>query len=298
MKLIEFLKQYGIDYREGGTHRHVRNGWIGVDCPHCGPNSKRFHAGVEIDGPRAACWRCGGTTPAKLLSEITHIPWWQVRDMLNLTDKPSRTAVDRPKTAGLVSTPGILTELKQPHRQYLRMRGFDPDQIECLWNVRAFGPAGKLAWRIWIPIEHKREVVSWTTRSIALKESRRYISASPKEEKINHKTLLYGYDHVVASCIVVEGPLDVWAIGPGAVALMGLQATPEQIKLIGNVPLRALCCDNEPAALKRANDLANKLQQYPGETFVIQLETGKDPAESDESEINDLRSQFLDLQKT
>ena len=31
MTIVEFLRQHGVDHREGGTHSHVRPGWIGVD---------------------------------------------------------------------------------------------------------------------------------------------------------------------------------------------------------------------------------------------------------------------------
>jgi DNA primase len=156
----------------------------------------------------------------------------------------------------------------------------------------ATGPLGQLAWRLWIPITLAGVVVSWTTRAIGTTEAR-YVSAAPDQEAVNHKTLLYGEDKTGSAIVVVEGPLDVWAIGPGAVAIMGLQTTAEQVERIGRHPLRTICCDNEPAALHRAKRLAKVLRQYPGETYVVELETGKDPAEAERGEIEDIRRKFL-----
>jgi DNA primase len=136
------------------------------------------------------------------------------------------------------------------------------------------------------------ETVSWTTRAVGT-DPRRYISASPEQEKVNHKTLLYGEELAGHAIVVVEGPIDAWAVGPGAVAIMGLQTTPKQIERIGGHPLRAICCDNEFHALARAKKMERMLQHYPGVTYIVQLETGKDPAEAEQGEIDEIRQRFL-----
>jgi DNA primase len=189
-----------------------------------------------------------------------------------------------------VKPPPGLQALRRPHRDYLRGRGLDPDIIESLWGVRATGPVGRLAWRLWIPIELDGQIVSWTTRAIGDKQPR-YVSAGPGEESIDHKTLLYGEDRAGHSIVVVEGPADVWAIGPGAVAVLGLTTTPQQIERIGSHPVRAVCFD--AGAERRASRLAAWLRQYPGETATIRLESGDDPAEADSEEIEELRRRFL-----
>lgn len=291
MNVIDFLREHGVDYREGGTHRHVRLGWVGVDCPRCGPGSGKFHAGVREDLSRAACWRCGGLRPFDLLEELTGVAWWRVRDSIipNLT----RVFTPRNRVQGKspVRQPNSLKRLTMPYRRYIKERGLDPDQIEDLWEVKATGPVGRLAWRLWIPIHLDGQVVSWTTRAIG--DRTRYISARPDEELIPHKHLLYGEDLVEHTIVVVEGPVDVWAIGPGAAAILGLQTTPQQVDRIGKHPVRVICCDNEPAALRRADSLADLLQCYAGETFIVRLETGKDAAEADPAEIAQLRRDFL-----
>lgn len=292
MDIREFLLHHGIDFREGGTHQHVRPGWIGVDCPRCGPKSGKFHAGIREDFSRASCWQCGGLRVFDLLAELAGIPWHQVREMLG--SAPVRLASSRsdPRAGGRLKTPAGVGPLLGPHRRYLQRRGFDPDEIARIWGVQGIGPLGPLAWRLWLPITLNGEVVSWTTRAVG-KSSRRYLSAAPKQEIVDHKTLLYGEDLAGAAIVVVEGPVDAWAIGPGAVATMGLMTTPEQIARIAAHPLRAICCDAEPAARRRAERMADLLQCCPGDTHVIDLETGKDPAEADPDELQEIRDNFL-----
>jgi len=291
MTIQDFLRQHGIDYREGGSHRHVRAGWIGIDCPRCGQGTGKFHAGIELSTGRAACWKCGGFNSMKLLAEAAGIDWNAVQktgiSFLSGVDAPR---IDFKPGRGLEYPKG-LTSLQKPHRAYLKRRGFDPDSIETLWGIQSTGPLSSLAWRIWIPIELGGRVVSWTTRAIG-ERNPKYLSASPEQELVNHKTVLYGEDLAGHALLVVEGPTDVWAVGPGAVATLGLKVTPQQIERMGNHPMRAICFDSD--ARRQAEALADVLQQYPGETHVVQLETGDDLADADEDEIGEIRKAFLE----
>lgn len=292
MTLAEFIARYRIDHRGGGTHRHVRHGWIGVNpCPKC--SSRSFHAGLTEDCSRAACWRCGGLSPWDLLGQAAGIPWWDARESITPPGGPLASPLTPSKPRGPVLYPPGLQALRRPHRAFLENRRFDPDAIADLWGVRATGPAGRLAWRLWIPIHLDGEVVSWTTRAVGDRQPR-YVSASPEEESEDHKTLLYGEDLAGHAVVVVEGPTDVWRIGPGAVAVLGLQTSPQQIDRLGRFPFRAICFDREPAARRRAERLADLLQQLPGVTDTIELETGSDPGDCDQDEIDEIRRIYLE----
>lgn len=289
--IADFLRGQGIPFREGGQHKHVRPGWVGVDCPRCGPGSGKFHAGICVDLSRAVCWRCGRLRVFDLLGQLCGLTWYEVRELVQPGAVPSALPVVR----GKVKVPRGLHTLTKPYRQYLKGRGFDPTVIEDLWGVRGTGNIGRLAWRLWIPIyDPTGQCVSWTTRAIGETDAR-YISASPDEESVNLKTLLYGEHLAEQAVIVVEGPVDVWAIGPGGVAILGLQTTPEQLARIGSHPVRAICCDSEPAAQRRAERIAATVRQYPGETYIVELETGKDVAAAEPEEIEELKKRFLRL---
>jgi DNA primase len=91
----------------------------------------------------------------------------------------------------------------------------------------------------------------------------------------------------------VEGPLDVWRIGPGAVCTCGTAFTRTQLARAVRFPVRAVCYDNEPTAQRRARKLVKQLEVFPGKTMLIQLESGKDPGSADESELCEMRRKIL-----
>ena len=195
-------------------------------------------------------------------------------------------------TSSMVKLPPGVGEFQKSHLKYIRERGFDPQYLYDTWGVRGIGLNPKLSWRLFIPIHVQKRVVSWTTRSIAANSDRRYISASPEEEAVPHKTILYGADLVPGgTIIVVEGPADAWRIGPGAVATFGLSMSLQQVREIGSYPRRVLCFDNEPGARRRAVELAERtFSHLPGETLVVSLETGKDPGCAEPQEVQELRT--------
>ena len=88
----------------------------------------------------------------------------------------------------------------------------------------------------------------------------------------------------------MEGPFDVWKIGPGAVALMGVFYTQNQLLQIAKYPMRYICLDSEPAAQIVANKLCNDLMAFPGQTKNIILDSGKDPGNASEKELDELKS--------
>jgi DNA primase len=233
-------------------------------------------------------------SPYDLLAEVTGLRWYEVREAVTPRSGPVAGAYSPAKRNLGVVYPKGLEPLSGRYSGYLRGRGFDPDSIASLWGVQATGPVGRLSWRLWIPITLDGRVVSWTTRAIGEGVEPRYVSAAPEQEELNHKELLYGQDLVNQSVVIVEGPCDVWAVGPGAVAILGLMTTPKQIERLGRYPVRAICTDAEPAALRRAERLADVLQQFPGTTDVIELETGSDPAEAEVGEIDEIRRRYLD----
>jgi DNA primase len=177
--------------------------------------------------------------------------------------------------------------------RYLSKRGFDYKEIQWLWQIKGIGIAErKLMWRLFIPVLHNNEVVSWTTRSIRDNTKYKYISAGPEQELLPHKNILYGSDYARHTVIIVEGPLDVWRIGPGAVATFGTAFTKQQVLALLKYPRRVVCYDNEKEAQDQALKLCDALGVFGGETLNVTLES-KDPDEAKPKEIKRLRK-FLE----
>jgi len=283
----DILHELGVLFTEDG--HHSRPGWLQVTCPHC---LGQDHGGINTAYGYYNCWQCGQHSLPWTLHLITDIPYKQIIKLLQ--DVSSTVILDRPKTGKLVLPKGIdesIDGLPYMHKAYLENRGFDSDELIELWGLRAICLSAKLSWRLFIPITLNHEMVSWTTRALSKRETR-YISAAQNQEAIPHKQLLYGEDLTHHAIIVVEGPTDVWRIGPGAVATFGLACTSEQIDRIASHPIRAICFDNSVVAQKRAKVLADTLSLLPGETYIAQL-SGDDPDTSPKKEIRQLRKQFL-----
>lgn len=286
--LPSLLSEQNILFILGGEHRHVREGWIGVDCPWCGGSGK-YHLGVHLSTLRATCWRCGYHKLTEVLARLLRVSSSQARVITKDLPRTARIESEPIIARGRLETPSMLEDLSEPHLRYLRRRGFDPRSLIELWGLRGLGPFGRPYWRIWIPVRLDGKTVSWTTRSIGDGGSPRYIHAEPDQEAWPIKTLLYGWDHVRHSVIVCEGPTDVWRIGPGAVAVFGLNVSVEQMQRLAEVPKRIVCFDSEPVAQRASEKLCRELSIFPGETIRVALDSA-DPGEATEEEVERLRS--------
>jgi hypothetical protein len=287
--LQDVLTEKRIPFAIGGQHRNVREGWIGLDCPWCGPDSGKYHLGVHPDSLTANCWQCGGKNLGEALALVLRIPTPQARGLVKGLPRRPRTPSKAGLRRGVLGVPRGLGPLLEPHRGHLRGRGFDTKELERIWGLRGIGLASRLAWRIWIPVHLDGEVVSWTTRATGRKEGAKYVSADPDEEVWPIKTLLYGWDYVRSTAIVCEGPADVWRIGPGVVATFGLNVTTAQMDLLTSVPYRIVCFDNEPKAQKTAEKLCRELESFPGETTNVRLDSS-DPGCATDREVEVLRN--------
>lgn len=288
MSFQDICDEYRIQIAPEG-HHHTTPNRIQLDCPHCSPNSNRYRLGYNLVTNRLSCWSCGSVDFYETIRLLTNESDSKVREIARQLRQSDYTPKqDTEKARGKLAIPKGVGPLLDPHNKYLRKRGFNPEELEKVWGIKGIGFDPILPWRIWIPIIQKGQTVSWTTRSIK-DDGTRYKTARPDQEAINHKHLLFGIDYCKNSCICVEGPLDAMMIGPGAVGLFGLQFSSPQILTLSRFSKRIICLDNEPQAQQKANRLADLLEPFPGTTLIVQLDTGKDAAEANEKELNQLR---------
>lgn len=278
----ELFEELKVEYLESG-HQHCRAGWLQLrHCPFC--SSDNYHLGFNLENRYFVCWRCRGHNPWKVWTALG-LPRDRLRAVVQ--DTTSEEPVSREITRVSLSIPADVGPMATCHRQYLRDRGFKPKEVERIWKLQGIGLAARLKWRIFIPIIYRDEVVSWTTRAIG-NSGQRYISASAEQEKISHKTLVYGADYCRHSIIIVEGPTDVWRIGPGAGALFGTAFTTAQVKRLIEHPYRYVVFDSSKEAQTRAAELASQLSVFAGETHIIELDA-EDPGSASVKEIRRLR---------
>lgn len=285
------LQEHSIPYRSEGSY--TREGWLQFKCPFClgGQDPNKPYCGYNLASNYVNCWVCG---PHRVLDTLAALTGESTAKLATIVDRLETT---RPRTQeakrGKLKLPKGVGPLLGAHKRYLRGRGFDPKELVRLWGIGGIGINSRLSWRIFIPIRSKGEVVSWTTRNLT-QNGLRYISADSTEEVVNHKSLLYGEDYCRHAIVIHEGPLDVWTTGPGAVCTFGTGFKRSQVLRMVEYPVRAVCFDAEPVAQRRARELCDLLEVFPGETMNIVL-SGKDANETDPKEIRWLKKNVLKL---
>lgn len=285
MKFRELLAEHNIPVAPE-NHHHAREGWIQLDCGMCSRGQQKWRLGYNVQYGYLSCWSCGYLPLHGTLADILDISLPKTRKLLDALER-EYVKETREKRGRLVLPHG-LRDYTDAHRHYLDKRGYDPDELARLWGVRAIANESELAWRLFLPIHYRGEVISWTTRSL-MTGGARYINAKPEQEILSPKKILFGEDFVRSdSIIIVEGPFDVYKIGPGAVAVMGLSYTREQVLKIAQYKKRIVCFDNDKAAQARAKKLCRQIEVFPGETYRVQLDA-KDAGESTRKEIRELR---------
>lgn len=283
MTIQEILEDLGVEFLESG-HHHCRSGWIQCrTCPYC--QSDNFHLGFNLEGRFFVCWKCRWHPTVETLLKLGAKP--KEANSFYRDAERNRPTVAEIKRPSQLKLPVGLGELLPAHRSYLKGRGFDPGEIQEVWGIKGLGILGRLPWRIFIPVVQQGRTITWTTRAIG-SSSPRYISASAEQSPTNIKECVYGLDYCQHSIVIVEGPLDAWAIGPGAGALFGIAFTPAQVRKLADIPYRYICFDSTPDAQQQARELAGQLSVFPGETHNVVLQA-KDPAEAGAEELNELR---------
>lgn len=288
--LSDLLEEHRIPYRTGGTHKNVRRGFVGTDCPQCSPNTGTYYLGINEQWGSANCWRCGPVKIGDVLTALG-VPREAARRAVQGLLRSRKPPSDRPE--GIYDPPKAGT-LAKGHVAYLRGRGFDPAEIERLWGVKGIGlsPERGMSWRLFLPVTCNGRAVSWTTRAIGDGVEPRYFASPPEREAMFHKDLLYGWDYVRHAAVVHEGPIDCWRTGPGSVSTFGVSYSPAQVLKLAGLAVRVICFDNEPKARRRAERLADELAGFPGETYIENLKS-PDPGCATAREVKRLRSYLV-----
>jgi hypothetical protein len=282
MTILEFLSEHSVDFLTTG-HPHCRVGWANASCYQCTPEGSHYRLGINLTRGYANCWLCGKVDAVKALVHLTGRSWQECKAVL----KSDYFHEENTKPLGKLVVPEGVSELLPAHKRYLKSRGFDPQEVISLWQVRGIGISCSLSWRLFIPIIEDKKTLSWTTRTIGTKEPR-YINAKPSQEIISAKKLLYGYDHVRHGILVTEGPFDAIRIGMGAVATLGTSYSRTQVSKISRISKRVIVFDNEPNAQERARELVSLLEPYPGKTLRVEIDS-PDPGSCSDREVKLLR---------
>lgn len=252
MDFQELCRENGIETRSAGEHHHATGDWIQVQCPFCAGGN--FHLGYPGSGLTMSCWRCGTHSLYEWLDAVG----LDVRKFVQtarLWYRPVRESdVKRSKL------PRGVVPLRDRHLKWLAGRGLDGKALSLQFELLGTEEVAECPWRIVAPVrDESGQLVGWTGRAVA-KAAKRWDSRGD----IHKAGCLYG-DHLLTRrdrVVVVEGPSDVWRLGPGAVATFGVAFSQEQVKRLVKFTDVFILYDHDKAGWEASEKLANELSLY------------------------------------
>lgn len=267
INIKKLFNAYNITYRESGTG--VTKGWINIDCPFCAQGDSEQHLGFNPKGGYFSCWRCGGHSAISTLSKKLRIPPKRAKLLLKQYNIHTKGEKSQNQDYGRVDFDFEINNkvnydkvggcLKNIHAKYLlNERGLDPGFL-----VENYGVRGTIADYppncIIFPVFYKGVEVAWVGRKMDDSAYIRYVNCMNEKQKVPMKKILYGADSVKDTVVVTEGIIDAISVGPGAVAVLGVNYAKEQIEALKQYSNVFIWFDSDAPGIKKANELQRSL---------------------------------------
>jgi len=287
----QFYSDYEIQFWTEGEN--VQSGWVNIQCPFCDDHSN--HGGWNQQKGYYNCWKCGWHPTSELVKIKLNI---SKHEAVKIISKYESFAVQLKKEkrkggAEKIILPYGAEALKSIHKEYLRKRNYNPEEIEKQWGILGTNHLGEYKFRIIIPIFINNKIVSWQSRDITGLANLRYITCRPEDEIIFHKYIVYGIDQIRnRRAIIVEGVPGVWRIGAGAVATFGTSFTDQQVLFISkHIDEAYILFDAEAQAQGKALELASRLSVLGVNAAVLEdaLPDLSDPGDLSENRVKKIR---------
>ena len=292
--LREYLQFLQVSFSEHGQSGSVSRGWVGIQCIYCDDHGD--HMGVNLAQKYFSCWRCQVT--GSLLTLIQDIEGINYGAALHrIGDFQTFVPFEAERSERLRDNGQSILPNHRPLTQgqigYLQGRRFDPDRLARDWGLVSGPISGPWRYRIIIPVTLGRRVVTWIGLDTAGVRSAKYKAASVQESFIPTSELLYGADYVGKNVLVVEGAADVWRMGRGAVALLGMGQTVNKLEPLISLEAERyfIMLDGEPQAIENARRIAHDLSSHSLQVEVLELDSG-DPDDLDDFDVQKWREEL------
>ena len=287
------LNDLGVWYTTEG--KNISENWTGISCPFCGDNSQ--HCGISPQGYSFSCWVCGESGSIKKLLKQLHGGSWQ--DIRKLFDAyNSALFVNEDIQNSLVTKvewpEGCTTKLPKIHKEYLKSRGFNPNYLQSIFDIRAVHRTGDWKYRIIIPMYLNGVLVSYIGRDVTGESGLRYMNLKRKFSIIPVKKCLYNVDSIDNFAIVCEGVTDSWRFGFHSVATLGLQFTSMQVKQLAKLEHVFILYDTGRKETNRAEQLGESLAMAGGTVDIVSIEAA-DPGSLTQKEADEIKRELITL---
>jgi len=292
IQIIDLLEYLNLPYQTSG--KNVSGGWVEIQCPFPYCSDPSNHLGINLESGYFHCWVCGEKGfIAKLVKTITNLSYSEAnRIIAEFSD--GTFLIEKQETEKIHSNiiPKEATiELPQLHIDYLKSRNFDPIKIQQQYKIMACYTAGPYAYRIIIPIIIDGEIVNFTGRDATGKQKNKYKNCPNSIAILPMKECLYNIDSVKDKVIICEGVTDVWRIGQGSIATMGVEYATAQLAILSRKDPKEIYILYDSDATKGAEKLASAVSTFCSKVEILELETG-DPGDMTEEEVLKLRKEI------
>jgi DNA primase len=284
--ILAYLQSRNIPYKTSG--KNVSQGWVGVNCIYCIDGSN--HLGINLQSKTFSCFKCSETGNAvKLVCSIDGVSVHSALDIIS--EYSGGTYIPKEKKFQTKTTLPIGASKKFPksHLDFLIKRRYTEEVIKT-YDLYATGPVGIYNHRIIIPVFVNHRMVAFVGRDVTGNSDKPYWNSSDKYGTKDVKQTLYNMDNVIGNTvIIVEGILDAWRIGDGAVCTFGTKHTREQLRLLKGMHRVFVMYDAD--AVPIAHKLAYDLSSFCKDVVVLELSEG-DPDEMKDDDVRALRKEI------
>ena len=284
--ILAYLQSRNIPYQTGGDN--VSSGWIGINCQFCLDHSD--HLGINLQSKAFNCLKCGETGSAsKLVQTIDGVDWHKAKAIME--EFSGALYIPREKHYQQKTTLpiGASKKFPQSHLDFLTKRRYDESVIKT-YDLYATGPVGVYNHRIIIPVFVNHRMVAFVGRDVTGQSDTPYRNSSEQYGTTDVKQTLYNMDNVIGNTVViVEGILDAWRIGDGAIATFGTKYAREQLRLLKGMHRAFIMYDADAIAI--AHKLAYDLSSFVSDVHVLELSEG-DPDSMNDDDVRALRKEI------
>jgi len=284
--ILTYLQSRNIPYQTGGDN--VSSGWIGTSCIFCIDHSN--HLGINLQSKAFNCLKCGETGSAsKLVQTIDGVDWYKAKTIMEEFSGALYTPREKKFQSKTALPIGASKKFPQSHLDFLSKRRYNEGVIET-YDLYATGPVGVYNHRIIIPVFVNRRMVAFVGRDITGQSDTPYRNSSEQYGTKDVKQVLYNIDNVIGNTVViVEGVLDAWRVGDGAVCTFGTKYTREQLRLLKGMHRVFVLYDADAIAI--AHKLAYDLSSFVREIKVLEMSEG-DPDTMTDDDVRALRKEI------
>ena len=281
----------------------VQGEYYRINCPFCGETKQKLYInhrwGRGFDEfPGSLFWWASHCFVNDCLSDYGNSSELKRRVYLTRNTRsrcdefPIEVGIIQEPIKGPVQDPGqcvLLEELDSTHPAccYVRNRGFNPAELSKNYRVSFCDTAlpgfRGAAGRLIVPIIMDGEQLSWQGRYFPDVDWK--ATGIPKYYNcpgVSKRLLVYGLDEAKAIpsrpfCIIVEGVTDVWALGPGAVCILGKSMSEHQFDKIKRAGFKNILVMLDADAKDDASDLISKFRSFAS-VVNVEIPENTDPA--------------------